>query len=999
LGARFCAACGAPLAASRIDAPLNAPTEAMRGERRFVTVLFCDIVGSSGLASRLDPEDYAALLAAYRRCCAETVARHDGHMVQYVGDGVLAAFGYPRAFGDDAERAVDCGLDLGRAIAGLARSAQLPGANELAARIGIEAGLVIVGQITADRAAALDSLVGTALNTAARLQQLAPAFGVLIGEVAHELVSTTFSCEALPQSLLTRLEPPTQRAFRVHARSQGGRVALKAGRAALVGRDAELRRITERWHSAQQDGGQVVLVSGEAGIGKSRLLREFLVGLEVAPSLIQLTCTPHGATTAFHAAIEAFRGWVAGPAGQGPGGEEAYFHRLAAAAGMPPAEAVSVLEEALGRRPAPEARLPGERRRMLIALLQAWLLGVPMPDTATLIMVEDLHWSDPSLIELLLSVAGQLLSRRGMLVATCRSGQVPPGFEGLASYHLALAPLGSDEASSLLDALSREPAPPAVRAQILARADGVPLFIEELALAVRDGTIPRTLQQAFAARLDALAGAKRLAQIIAVLGGEAELELLGAVSGLDRPALEPGLRRLMGAEILVSASAPGIAFRHGLLQQAAYESLLLSERRSLHAEVADLLEAERTELVNTRPELVAFHRAAASQHGAAVTHYAQAIRLALAKSALKEAEELVRRGLQSASALPWPASGRAELELRILLGRVLIGRRGYASVEVREAFERAEEVATALQEDSRNLALLRGLASFYQVRGPLSRARALCARLVTVAEADGDPWTLADALRRQAWNDLCAGRLLRAEAGFLRVHELLEQAPTERVVVTVGHDTHTLALANASWLEMLRNGATRAVQAANRAALSAEKSPHPISACYAFAFAAGVLQRAGEWDAARALAERGRALAQDKSLAYWVAMSEVVLGRDRVWRGDALAGRDAILCGLRDYQRTEGELLRPYVLTLLAEAEEGLGERRRAEAALEEAEQVAERLEAHAFIPAVLVCRASLMTGAGQVEARRAMLRRAEAIARGQGAIAVADAVGRDAAA
>jgi class 3 adenylate cyclase/tetratricopeptide (TPR) repeat protein len=965
-------------------------------ERRLLTVIFCDLVGSSALAAQLDPEEFAAMLVAYRDRCVAAVTRYGGYVVRYAGDGVLACFGYPRAVDRDAQAAVACGLAIAREVHELARSTPLPKNMELAVRIGIETGIVLAGRLGSDHALEIDGLVGTAPNIAARLQELAAPNGVIIGEATHELVADEFACEEIPLQRLTRLQPSV-RAFAVRqpAIANSGQLVLaRPRRAPFVGRANELKALSKLWKIAAEGHGQTALVSGEAGVGKSRLAQELLNSIMGVPhALVVLACTPPTATTAFYPAIEALRhALTVGAEGNGPTHTPVQaLAEIVEAIGLNDGHTLLVLQEALGIGPGPADLAPAARRRLLLQTLQAWLLhhahGQPL-----LILAEDLHWADPSLLELLHSITELISNRPVMLLATYRSNFVLPWPDRPTTFRLTLSALERSDSARLLDALLRDRAV-AAREMILARSDGVPLFLEEFARAAVVTTVPRTLQQLFTARLDSLGDAKRLAQCAAIIDPYLEPDLLAALAEVPDTILERWLSRLIDAEILVRVTAlpaPAYGFRHALLQQAASESILLANRRALHARAANLLAVMRPGLVERRPEVVAEHHFLGENYSAALPLYFSAGRRALAAAALEEAESQVRRGLQAVQALPAMQAPEAELDLRVLMGQILIARRGYANAAVQEVFEAALKITERVPTQARTLPAFQGLASFYQVRGPLSRAEAICGTLVTMAEHTGDDRMLVDAWRRRGWNRACMGRLIEAEEDLERALAAIDPARQEQYIAVSGQDPRVLALANLCWLDAPRRGIEAAARRARAAAEAARASPHPVSACYGFVLPAFALQRAGQLNKALQLARRALAVAAEKGFAYWVALSEVAIGYDQVARArNAAAGREKIRRGLASYRETQGELLRPLILSLLAEAEIALGEVDAAEAAMREAADVALALEAYGFLPELLLQHARLIAPDATTD-RRDLLNRALTAAREQRADAVA---------
>ena len=815
--------------------------------------------------------------------------------------------------------------------------------------------------------------------------------------MCSEFLNFDFACREISAAALSL--PGQQRAFEVLQAGSGVSPAPLRRQAPLIGRDTELTLLAARWRRAASGQGQIVLLSGEAGIGKSRLVRE-LADIAQAPldspqrpdaAFVILACAPQATATTLFPALEALR--AAAGIGHATTPEEA-MPLLAAVitkCALPLDEDLPVLAEALGLGPGPAGMDPKAKRKSLLRALEGWLLH-EAESRPLLLVVEDLHWADPSLIELLRNLGDQVAHLPVLLLLTYRSDFVLPWPDRSFVLRVALSPLSAVESDKLIDSLDQG-AGSAARQAILSRAEGVPLFIEEFLLAAESAELPQTLQQLFIARLDGLGEARPVAQRAAVLGRAIDRELLGALCDHAEEKLDSLLGILVAAEVLDQTGVghrQGYAFRHALLQQAAHESLLYSERRALHAEAARLLADLRPQIAERQPELVAEHWAAAGDHEQAVPLFAHATRRALNASALAEAEAHATRGVDHAAQLPAASRTDLELELLVLLGHARIARHGYASASVEEAFERAlrsNSMVRDVEDDLRIMPLLRGLASFYQVRGPLDRAEMLCTRLVKAAERGGDRPAMVDAWRRLAWNRQCQGRLVEAEQGLKQALSSIDPAQLGEYTAVAAQDPRALALANLCWLDLWRHGPEAAVERARQAAEAARASPHPVSGCYALVFAAIALQEAGQWAEAAQYAQEAQGVAEAKGIAYWVAMSRVAIGRDGVARGGrdgALTGRVAMREGLTLYRQTQGEVLLPMILGLIAEAELALGDVSEAAAALEEAIVLAERLRAPGFIPSLLVRQAAL-PGLGRAE-RREILLRASTLAERQGA-------------
>jgi class 3 adenylate cyclase/tetratricopeptide (TPR) repeat protein len=989
----FCSVCGTSL-----DRPSKIGGEADgEAERRFVTVMFCDLVGSSAITVQLGPEGFASLLVAYRQRCAPIVTRYGGYISRYLGDGVLACFGYPRASGRDAQSAVACGLELAREIDVLNSQMSLDSGSALAVRIGIDTGDVIAGRLGTDEVMELDALVGTAPNTAARLQALAKPNCVVIGEATYDLVCDDYVCLELEPEKLRGLQP-AGRAFEVvgeidrHSR----KLTLAKRRVRLVGRSAELTAVLERWRRCAKGRGQTILLSGEPGIGKSRLAQELVDHIANDPhTTIAMTCTPHAAGTAFYPIVEALREELRSAVEQRQ--SEVTMNQVLAdlveMIGLGGASGgFALLANALGLSSEPSGLEPSSQRALLLKAFQAWLLH-RASELPLLIIVEDLHWSDPSSIELLRELSDMLPSLPTLLLLTYRTDLLLPWPDHANTLRMTLPPLERTDAEQLVEALIGDQASETKEA-ILTRSDGIPLFLEEFALAASKLTLPPTLQQLFTSRLDALGNGKRLAQCASILAPLLERDLLAALSDLSMSAVDETLSRLVDMEVFIrvggASHGAGYRFRHALIQQAAHDTIMAPNRRAMHARAAALLTRLRPRLVEQQPETLAEHFLSGGVFASAAPLFALAARRALAAAALEEAEGQVRKGLAAIDALPSGAVAHAELDLRVLLGHVLIARRGYASEAVQEAFETALAAAETVSEESEVLPALRGLASFYQVRGPLSRAQIICSRLVSAAEKSSDPCLLVEAWRRRGWNSSCMGRLAAGEQDLVRTLTAVDHLRIKEHVDTSGHDPRVLALANLCWFALPRYGAAAAETSALAAASAASDSIHPVSACYGLVFAALVLQQVGQLELALQFNQRAKTIAADKGFAYWVALSTVAAGNDEVIRRrDIAAGRDAIEAGLASYRETQGELLRPFILSLLAAADSALGRKDVAIETMGEAIDVAKTLEAYGFLPELQLQRARLAK-AGSADQHKSFLREALATCQRLGASAAA---------
>jgi class 3 adenylate cyclase len=598
-------------------------------ERRQLTVLFCDLVGSTELSAPLDPEDMGALISAYQACCADVVRRWEGHVAKYMGDGVLAYFGYPRAHEDDAERAVRAGLDLVAAVARLPTGADMP----LAARVGIATGLVMVGELIGEGAAQEQAVVGETPNLAARLQALAAPGSAVISQATRRLIGGLFELVDLgPLRLKGFVEPLA--AFRVAGEggAEGRFEALHGQRLTpLVGREHELAMLMERWTRAKDGEGQVVLIAGEPGIGKSRLLRALREELSGEPHLaLSHFCSPYHSNSALYPIIVQLERAAGFAPDDGP---ETKLAKLAALLG----QATGQLDEALpllaallgipaGERDPPLSLSPQRQKQRSLEILIEQLAGLARA-RPVLELYEDLHWVDPSTLELLDLLVERVRSLPVLAVLTYRPEFRPPWAGHAHVTALPLNRLGRRQGAALVERITGGKALPGeILAQIVARTDGVPLFVEELTKTVLESglltaagdhyefsgplpplAIPATLHDSLMARLDRLATVKEVAQAGAVIGREFSHDLLAAVSPLAAAELDAALDQLVAAELVFRRGSPPDAtysFKHALVQDAAYQSLLKSKRQQVHALIVQVLEQRFPDVMDTKPELL-----------------------------------------------------------------------------------------------------------------------------------------------------------------------------------------------------------------------------------------------------------------------------------------------------------------------------------------------------------------------------------------------------------
>jgi class 3 adenylate cyclase len=734
-----------------------------QAERRQLTVMFCDLVGSTALSARLDPEDLRAVIGAYHRCVAAVIERAGGFVAKYMGDGVLAYFGYPRADEHDAERAVRAGLQLVKVVAGLDTAAGVP----LQVRVGIATGLVIVGDLIGEGEARERGVVGETPNLAARLQALAAPGTVVIAPSTRRLTGGLFDYADLGAVEIKGLAAPVAASQVLRESAAESRFeALRATATPLVGRDEELALLQRRWQQAKSGEGCVVLVSGEPGIGKSRLAQTLLDRLAGEPHIrLRFYCSPHHQDHALYptiAQLERAAGFRReDTAAQRLDKLEAVLAQAAEDLGEATPLLAALLSLPAGERyPLLDVTPQKQKERTLRALVaQVEGLATRQP---VLILFEDAHWSDPTSLELLDLIIDRAPSRRVLLIVTFRPELTPPWTGRPHVTSLGLNRLAPRQRAEMIAGVTGGKAlPDEIAAQIIDRTDGVPLFVEELTKAVVESgmltdagdrytaagpvpllAIPASLQASLLARLDRLAPVREVAQIGAALGRQFSHELIAAVAAMAQRQLDDGLAQLVGAELIYRRGTPPDAeytFKHALVQDAAYSTLLRGRRQQLNARIAATLEDRFPEIVAAQPALLAHHCAEAGLVEKAIAYWLAAGRQAWGRSMLAEAVTLLQRGLALVPTVPdgdWRRE--IELDLRIALGQALIPNRSWGAPELAEVHSRARELASTLRRPRALLFALWGQFTDHWARADMKGARRLGAELRALGDTTGD---------------------------------------------------------------------------------------------------------------------------------------------------------------------------------------------------------------------------------------------------------------------
>jgi class 3 adenylate cyclase/DNA-binding winged helix-turn-helix (wHTH) protein/predicted ATPase len=973
-GAAFCQACATVLS-STLPPPSVPPQDAPavhpgarvahppvalaspETERRRLTVLFCDLVDSTMLAGYLDPEDFREVVRAYHQTCAAVIHLFDGYIAQYLGDGMLVYFGYPGAHEDDAQRAVRTGLGILHAMEPLNTRLTLPPGNRLAVRLGIHTGLVVVGEVGDGVRQELLAL-GETPNLAARLQGLAAPNTLVISMATWQLLGGFFACQSLGPVLLRGRAQPLE-VYQVLSETTA-RSRLEAagstGLTPLVGREQEVGLLRERWAQVKDGLGQVVLLSGEAGIGKSRLvqvLQEY-VATESQAWLTPCQCLPYYQHTALYPMIELLERVVLHfDREESPSQKLRKLEGHLEQYGLPLAETVplfaALLSLPLAAPHAPLTISPEQQKQQTLHAFLTIFLRIASQQPVLFVM-EDLHWVDPSTLELLSLLVDQGPTARILALWTFRPDFSPPWTGRSHLTQVTLSRLLRRQAAEMTGRIAHGKALPAeVVEQIVAKTDGVPLFVEELTKMVLESgllqeradryalaeplpplAIPTTLHDSLMARLDHLAAVKSLAQLGATLGREFSYPLLQAVAPWDEETLQQGLHQLVTAEFLYQRGLPPHAtylFKHALIQEAAYQSLLKSTRQQYHQRIAQVLEAQFPETAATQPELLAYHYTEAGVMAQAIPYWQQAGQRAIERSANLEAIGHLTKGLEVLTTLPdTPDRTRQELDVQTALGPALRAIKGWAAPEAARAYSRARELCQQVGETPQLFPVLFGLWTSSIVRPELQTARELGEQLLRLGQNAQNPALLVQAHWVLGFTLLFMGAFAPARAHMEHVMALYDPQQHRSYTLLYGQDPGATALLHAAWALWYLGYPDQALQRSQQSVTLAQELSHPFSLAWALDDAAKIYQFRREAQRTHERAEALMTLATEQRFAFWVVSATVLRGWALAEQGQGAEGIAQIRQGLAAWQAMGETLYQPHGHTLLAEIYGNVGQ-------------------------------------------------------------------------
>jgi class 3 adenylate cyclase/predicted ATPase len=926
-----------------------------RAERRQVTVMFSDLVGSTALSARMDPEDLREVISTYQKCVAETVRRFGGFVAKYMGDGVLVYFGYPQAHEDDAERAVRAGLELVAAVADLKTRAALQ------TRVGIATGMVVVGDLIGSGEAQERGIVGETPNLAARLQGVAEPNTVVIAEGTRKLLGNLFELQDLGAKDLKGIAGPVRAFAALRASSAEGRFeALHgSGLTALVGREEELELLLRRWSRAKTGEGQVVLLSGEAGIGKSRLTAALLERLATEPhTRLRYFCSPQHTDSALYPII----GQMERAAGLGYDDKsQAKLDKLDAVLAQTSTspEDAALFAEMLslpndGRYPA-LALTPEQRRQRTLEALTSQLAGLASQQPVLMIF-EDVQWIDPTSLEVLGRTVDRIKTLPALLIVTFRPEFNPPWVGQSRVTSVTLNRLGEREAEAIIARLvGNKKLPADVMAEIVQRTDGIPLFVEEMTKAVLEAegdgearrtvaavpspalAVPASLHASLMARLDRLGPAKEVAQIGAAIGREFSHALLAAVVRKPETELGSALDRLIQSGLLFRHGVPPHAtylFKHALVQDAAYGTLLREPRRALHARIAETLESRFPEIAENQPELLAHYYTEAGLIEKAAALWGKAGQRSRERSALVEAIEHLTRALDQIATLPpTPALRREQTKLQVALITPLMHVKGHAALETRAALERAQvliEQAETLGEPPEDPLLLFSVLHGFWVANIVAfdgnTLRELAAQFLTLAEKQGATAPLMIGHRQMGMSLLLTGDVAEGRTHLDLAIALYDPREHRPLATRFDVDARVSVFSYRSRALWLLGYPEAALTDADNALKNAREIGQAGTLMSALNSTLWTAILRGNYAAANAQADELVALADEKGALFWKAAGMIHRGAVLALTGKASDAVQMVTTGLTVCRLAGTTMHVPSWLSFLAKARSELGQ-------------------------------------------------------------------------
>jgi class 3 adenylate cyclase/predicted ATPase len=939
----FCNQCGASLHGAAPSPGAN--SQYPSAERRRLTVMFCDLVGSTELSGQLDPEELHDLTHQYQRVCADVTTRHGGYVAQYLGDGLLVFFGYPIAHEDDARRAVRAGLEIVAAISEL--STRL--AKMLQVRVAVHNGLAVVGRLGDGSDPDAMAIVGETPNIANRLQTIAEPGTVIISAPTYRLVEGFFHCRSLGAPALKGVVDPIELYSVLGESGIQSRFerAVVTGLTPFVSREAEAELMLQRWQRARDGAGQVVLLSGEPGIGKTRLIRVVKERTTGEPMTeLGLRCSAYYQDSSLYPVITFLQRFLRFQNDDTADTRLQTLERVLEGFGFPLSEFVPLFAALLSlphdhRYPAP-AIAPQRQKQKTFEAIASWLLKLAQQQP-TRVVVEDVHWADPSTLELLNLLIDQVSQSRLFLVVIFRSEFVPPWRSKANVTSITLGRLSRTETELMIERVAGQSLPAEVTAEIAQKTEGVPLFVEELTRMVLESgmlrkqddryelirplvqlAIPSTLYESLMARLDRLGRAKEVAQLAATIGKEFSYDLLQAISPLDEARLTGALNQLVEAELIdqyLLAPQTNYAFKHAMIRDAAYESLLRSRRRQYHGKIAEVLQERFSGTAEAQPELLATHCTEAGLIEQAVPLWQRAGQRALERSANQEAIRHLTRGLELLSVLPeTPEHLLQELLIRVTLGGAVMVAKGFGSLEAQSIYAKARKLCQSIDENPLVFKVNWALWANHAARGEHLKARESAEECLRLAQAAKAPELLLESHHALGVSLLLLGEFREGLQHLEQGSAIYDPRQHAAVAYASGQDSGVACLSYQGWALWFLGYPDQARTRIREALTLAHQLSHPVSTAAAANIASWVYQLLRDQQAAKERAEEAVSLSTERGFELWRAMGMIGQGWALTEQGVVDDGIVRLRTGLNALRSTGREVLMSYFLGLLAQA-------------------------------------------------------------------------------
>lgn len=983
----FCEQCATPLP----QAPSLLGQEA---ERRQLSIMFCDLVGSTALSEHLDPEELREVVQAYQEMCAEEIEKMEGYIAQYLGDGILVYFGYPRSHEDEPFRAINAGLGIVNRVASLNERLQLKNGLTIAVRIGIHTGLTVIGDI--GTGAKRERLaLGETPNIAARIEGLAETNQVAVSDSTYKLAQKYFAFEHMGTFPLKGISQPMPVYRPVVERQASLGTRDESSKWLFVGREQELATLRATWEQAQSGTESLVLLQGGPGIGKSHLLKALIREAEGQEfRLLVSKCSRYHANEAYFPIAELFRRTL-DLMGQQAGTRlerlETYFDNL----GFPLADTVPFFAMTFGIPLSDAYDKPSLSARLIKTRIQEILRAVGeriAREQPLLLIVEDLQWVDPDTLDLLKYLWEKRSQHRILLVFTARPEFQNPWEQDELATTITLKNLASDQITSLATQLvAGKDLPALLLDQLVRKADGNPLFLEEvmrniletgllaehathfeLSGSLSEIAIPASLKDLLSSRLDQLGSAKELAQLAAVFGRHFSIEVIRAVSGLTQGLIHDSMIQLLEAGLISHQGIdPDIlfSFKHTLVQEEAYELLLKRKRQSYHLQIAQVLDQEFPELIRDTPEFVAHHFTTAAAFAEAIPYWLQAGMKALQESAYQEAISYFEKGIALLDEIQGhPLRPQWELGLQAGLAPALLATQGYAHPGVEKAYGRAYELAQTIEDQTQFTSVLRGLWSHYTVKGKHNQAANIAAKLQTIAGQSNDPLLALEAAKAVGATHMWQGHFIEACAILEAALSGLDSTQLPKHQHSYSEHPLVGCYAYLGFGLLLMGHPVRALAVQQKALVFAQQLAHPFSIVYASSFQALAHVFRLEVAEVRKLATEARDMAARYDIGFWQLFNHILLNGCDLAEQQGTQQFERFSESIELFQQQGACLWVSHPLTLVAEA---LGTQQQLEAAhavLDRLRALIDRDDEHFYEAEMMRTRGALLLKAGDTE-------------------------------